>query len=209
MAEFTRKELKKIFEAADIEVPKDVLGQLCDLHTESSEDSGTTIKDLKKQLKTAEDERDEALKKVPKDGEETVSKQAYDDLKSEYDGYKTEVEAKETKAKKSTAVRELLAEAGVSEKRLDSILRVYNMDGVELDADGKIKDADKHTEGIKKDWADFIVTSRKRGAKIDNPPGGNGGGTMSKADIVKIKDPAERRAAIAQNMDLFEKGNDE
>ena len=209
MAEFTRKELKKIFEAAEIEVPKDVLGQLCDLHTESSEESGTTIKDLRKQLKTAEDERDEALSKIPKDGEETVSKQAYDDLKEEFDTYKSGVEEKETTAKKSAAVRELLKEAGVSKKRLDAVLRVYDMDSVELDKDGKIKDAEKHTEGVKKDWSDFIVTSHKKGANIDNPPGGGGGGTMSKADIAKIKDPVERRAAIAQNMDLFEKGSDE
>ena len=208
MAEFTRKALKKIFDAAEIEVPKDVLGQLCDLHTDSSDDAGTTIKELQRDLKKAERERDEALEKVPKEGEETVSKKSYDDLKAEYDSYKSDVEAKETAAKKSAAVRELLKEAGIS-KRVDTVLRVYDMNGVELDKDGKVKDAEKHIEGIKKDWADFIVTEKKKGAKIDNPPGGNGGGGMTKAEIVKIKDPVERRAAIAQNMDLFEKGNDE
>lgn len=209
MAEFTRKELKKIFEAAEIEVPKDVLGQICDLHTESSDDAGTTIKDLRRDLKKAERERDEAIEKLPKEGEETVSKKSYDDLKSEYETYKSTVEEKESTEKKQAAVRELLKSAGVSEKRLDAVLRVYDLDGVELDENGKIKDEADRIKSIKTDWSDFIVKNRQDGAHLDNPPGGGGGGGMSKTDIAKIKDPVERRNAIAQNMGLFEKGNDE
>ena len=209
MAEFSRKELKKIFEAAEIEVPKDVLGQLCDLHTESSEDVGSTIKDLKKQLATAENERDEALKKVPADGEETVTKSAYDDLKTQFDTYKAEAEKKETDRQKKDAVRELLKTAGIPDKRLDTVLRVYDLDGIELDDEGKVKDAADRTKSIKNEWADFIPKHKQKGADVDNPPDGNGKGGMSKEDIVKIKDPVERRKAIAENMDLFEKGNDE
>ncbi len=208
MAEFNRRELKKIFEAAEIEVPKDVLGQLCDLHADSSDGMGDTIKELKKQLSEAQRERDEAIEKAPKDGEETVSKAVYDKLKGEFDTYKQGVEEKETTSKKREAARELLKAAGISEKRLDSVLRVYNVDGMELDENGKAKDADKRTEDIKKEWADFIVSSRVRGADTANHPNNTGGG-MSKAEIVKIKDPTERRAAIAANMELFEKGNDE
>lgn len=171
MAEFTRKALKEIFSAADIEVPKDVLGQLCDLHTESIEDSGETIKDLKNKLKTAENERDKALKEVP-DGE-TVSKKKYDDLKTEYDTYKTGIEEKEANAKKSTAVKELLKKAGISEKHLDSVMRVYQMDDIELDDKGKIKDAEDREKSIKADWADFIVAEKQKGADTPTPPGGD------------------------------------
>lgn len=194
MAEFTRKELKKIFEAAELDVPKDVLGQLCDLHTESIEDSGSTIKDLKKQLKTAEDERDEALKKVPKDGEETVAKSAYDKLQNDFDTYKTGIEEKETKEKKSAAVRELLKTAGVSEKRLDSVLRVYDMDGVELDEKGQIKDADERTKAIKTDWSDFIVKTKKKGASTENPPDPDGGGDHAPKSLAEaLREKYERK----------------
>ena len=44
MANFDRKSLRKIFESAEIEVPKDVLGQICDLHTSSNEDLTENVK---------------------------------------------------------------------------------------------------------------------------------------------------------------------
>ena len=36
--------------------------------------------------------------------------------------------------------------------------------------------------------------------------GGNGGGTLTKKDIMAIKDPVERQAKIAANIHLFQKG---
>ena len=53
MAEFDRAALRKIFEGAEIEVPKDVLGQICDLHTSSMDGLPETIKELKGKLKVA------------------------------------------------------------------------------------------------------------------------------------------------------------
>ena len=191
MAEFTRKALKEIFEAAELEVPKDVLGQLCELHIESSEDAGSTIKDLKKQLKTAEHDRDEALAKVPKDGEETVAKSVFDKLQKDFDSYKTGIDEKEKLAKSKAAVRELLKGAGVSEKHLDSVLRVYDMNGVELDEKGKIKDAEDREKAIKTDWADFIESTGERGAQTHNPPDNDGGGedlgSLSMADYIAAR----------------------
>ena len=70
---------------------------------------------------------------------------------------------------------------GGSEKRIDAVLKVSNVDGIELE-DGKIKDADKLTENIKTEWADFIVTTQQKGANPANPPANNGK-TYSMADI--------------------------
>ena len=192
MAEFDRKALRKIFEDAEIEVPKDVLGQICNLHTTSNEDLTESVKTLKADLEKAERERDTYKAKAPKEGEETVSKEDYDKLKKEYDDYKADITAKTTRTEKENAFRELLKSAGVSEKRLNAIIKVSDIDGLELDKDGKIKNADKHTETIKTDWAEFIETTTTRGANTANPPAGNGGGdvdlgTLSMEDYIAAR----------------------
>lgn len=98
-------------------------------------------------------------------------KDEYDKLKKEYDDYKADVDSKATKQAKLDAYKNLLKEAGVSEKRIDTVLKVSNetVDGIELDKDGKIKDASKLTENIKSEWADFIVTDSKQGADTPKP----------------------------------------
>ena len=204
MAEFDRKALRKIFEDAEIEVPKDVLGQICNLHTTSNEDLTESVKTLKADLEKAERERDTYKAKAPKEGVETVLKEDFDKLQKEYDDYKADVTAKETKRTKEHAVREFYKGVGVSEKRLDSVMKVTNLDDFELDKDGKIKDAEKHTEKAKAEWADFISTTTEKGANTANPPANNGGAsTKTKEEIMSIKDGSVRRAEMAKHPELF------
>lgn len=206
MAEFDRKALRKIFEDAEIEVPKDVLGQICNLHTTSNEDLTESVKTLRADLEKAERERDDFKAKAPKEGEETVLKSEYDTLKKEYDDYKADIVAKNTRTEKENAFRELLKSVGVSEKRISAIVKVSDIDGLELDKDGKIKDADKHTETVKTEWADFIETTTTQGANTATPPTNNGGTKMTKADIYKKDDKGryvlsteERQKALVEN----------
>ena len=114
-----------------------------------------------------------AKKKAPKEGEETVSKADYDKLKAEFDEYKNDIQAKESHAAKEKAFREILKEAGVSEKRIDAIVRVSDIDSVELADDGKAKEAAKLTEKVKEDWSDFIETVTAKGVKTPTPPQNN------------------------------------
>lgn len=130
-------------------------------------------------------------------------KDKHDKVKKEFDAYKEEQMQKETKSAKESAYRELLKSAGISEKRIDSVLRVADLSGVELE-DGKIKNADELRKSIKEEWADFIVITNRKGADSKTPPANNGG-TMSRDDIFKIKDASERQAAIAANLNLFGK----
>lgn len=173
MAEFTRKELKAIFEAAEIDVPKDVLGQICALHTDSLDGLNETLKQTKTSLEKAERERDDFKAKAPKDGEETVLKSEYDKVKKDFDDYRASQTAKETRRAKEHAIRELYKAAGISEKRLDTIIKVTDIDSIELDKDGKIKDAEERTNTAKTEWADFIETTHTRGANTVTPPAGN------------------------------------
>ena len=145
-----------------------------------------------------------AKKKAPKEGEETVSKADYDKLKAEFDEYKNDIQAKESHAAKEKAFREILKEAGVSEKRIDAIVRVSDIDSVELADDGKAKEAAKLTEKVKEDWSDFIETVKTSGVKTPTPPANNGIGTgKTKEEIMAIKDGAIRRAEMAKNPHLF------
>lgn len=139
-------------------------------------------------------------------GKKDSWKVKYEAIKEEFDGYKTEQTKKESHAAKEKAYRALLQEAGISEKRLESVLKVSDVDGVELDDKGAIKGADKLTENIKSEWADFITTTETRGANTSTPPA-NGGVTPTKEQIMGIKNTAERQRAIAQNLNLFQEAN--
>lgn len=132
-------------------------------------------------------------------------KEKHDQVKKEYDDYKKAQTEKEAKAAKENAYRDLLKSAGINEKRIDAVLKVTDLSKVEME-DGKIKGADELSKSIKEEWADFIVTTKQKGADKKDPPANNGG-TLSKKEIMGIKDPTERQAAIAANLELF--GKDE
>ncbi|MBR0090226.1 MAG: hypothetical protein IJP92_00790 [Lachnospiraceae bacterium] len=114
-----------------------------------------------------------------------AQKEEYEALKKEFDQYKDGVTAKETTAKKESAYRALLKKAGVSEKRIDAVLRVSDIAKVELTEDGAIKDADEVEKEIKKEWSDFIVSESKKGADTPEPPANNGG-NVQKGEAARI-----------------------
>ena len=116
-------------------------------------------------------------------------KEKYEKEKKAFEDFKNEQTAKETKKAKENAYRELLKAAGVSEKRIPAILKVTDLNSVELDGD-KVKDADKLTETVKTDWADFIESSNTSGANTNNPPANKTGdskdlGSLSMEDYIK------------------------
>lgn len=142
------------------------------------------------------------LKEAHKDDGENAFEVKYKALKEEFNDYKKEITAKETKAAKTDAYKALLKETGISEKRIDSILRVTNLDDIELE-DGKIKDSDKLKDTIKTEWEDFIVKTETKGANTQTPPANTGGGKKTKEEILAIKDTVERQKAMAENKELF------
>lgn len=101
-------------------------------------------------------------------------KQKYEDEKKAFEDFKAAQTAKETRQAKETAYREFLKTVGVSEKRIPAIMKVTDLDSIEMDGD-KFKDADKLTETVKAEWADFIETADTNGANTNNPPQNNPG----------------------------------
>lgn len=129
------------------------------------------------------------LKKEAEKAGDSPYKAQWEETKAEFDKYKKEIEAKETKAKKAEAYRKLLQEAKVSDKRLDTIMRVSDVDGIEFDDKGGVKGKDDVLKDIKDKWSDFIVTEGKDGQEPSTPPsgGGQGGAGMSRAAQVAKK----------------------
>lgn len=195
---FTRKMLK----AMGIEDEK--IDQIIDAHSETVDalkaDRDAYKEDAAK-LAAVQKELD-ALKAKGDDG----YKAKYEAEKAAHDALKADIAAKETKKAKTDAYRELLKGANIDEKRIATILRAEapTIDKIELDADGKIKNAEQYTESIKSDWADFVVTQSAKGASTATPPANGGAATTkTKEDILKIKDAGERQKAIAENPTLF------
>lgn len=144
----------------------------------------------------------EELKEGKQTAEDSVAtaekwKTKYEGIKQELSDLKKSYQAKETRAQKTDAYRAMLKEIGVNDKRIDAILKVTDLDGIELDAEGKLKDAAGLKKTAKEEWSDFIVTTHTQGAQTATPPGGKVE-TKSREEIVKIKDPAERQAAWAE-----------
>lgn len=100
-------------------------------------------------------------------------KEKYEKEHADFEKYKADQTAKETRQAKEKAYREFLKSVGVSEKRIPSIIKVTDLNAVELEGD-KVKDADnKLAERVKTEWADFIETSNTDGANTQTPPANN------------------------------------
>jgi len=170
------------------------------------EEHVSTVDGLKKDRDKYKADADQ-LSKVQKELDELKAggddwKAKYEKEHNDFEEYKKDVAAKEATAKVRSAYRKLLVENGVGEKHIDAVLRVTDFSAIKLDKEGKLENTDKLTEGIKSEWAGFITTNGTKGAAVDNPPT-NGKATMTKSDIMKIKDTTERQKAIAENIDLF------
>lgn len=134
----------------------------------------------------------------------SVYKSELEDLRAEFDAYKQKQRAAETLGAKKAAYTDLLRQAGISDKRAASIVKITDFDGMEVDENGKLAKADELSAAIQSDWADFIQHKEQVGAQTATPPATNPNATtMTKEQIMAIKDTAKRQAAMKANPGLF------
>ena len=206
---------RKFLSALGIEADK--IDQIIEAHTDSLEgikaerdkykeqiDNGKNDVDAKaKELADTRKELEDLKKQVEADAKEREGKD-YDKLKKEFDDYKAEQEAKATRAAKESALKELLTDMKMSDKGSKQVLKWMGVADIELDENGKIKDASNLRKSIKEDWGDYIQSEGVQGANTANPPENNGGKKYStKEEIMNIKDRNERQQAISENHELF------
>ena len=126
----------------------------------------------------------------------------FDALQQAFDEYRAENEQRDREQRLRDAYRALLARQNIDPRRLDVILRATRFDGMALDDSGRLADEERLAQDIRRDWADFIVTCRPRGAHVPLPPCG-GRPARTKDEILSMRDSAERQRAIAENHELF------
>lgn len=134
-------------------------------------------------------------------------KEKYEKEHSAFEAFKTDITAKESKAAKEKAVRAYFESKNITGANLDLAMRGCGEEMAALELEnGKIKDTKSLDALMESTYKGLVSTTRTKGADPANPPANAGGGAMTKDQIMQIKDRAERRAAIAANMNLFEKG---
>lgn len=194
----TRKYLK------EIGIESEKIDLIIEAHTDTVDalkDERDKYKENADKVKGLEKELEQAKANAQTDSE---WKEKFEKVNADFESYKSEQETKATKNAIKDAYRKLLKDAGVSEKRIDTVLKVTDLDSMSLDEEGKLNDSDKLTESIKNDWSDFITVQHEQGAKTTTPPSNDGGkNTMTKAEILGIKDTALRQKAISENPQAF------
>ena len=169
---FTRKMLK----AMGIEDEK--IDQIIEAHTDVTDalkaDRDKYKADAEK-LPSVQKLYDDLKKEVDEKGDDS-DKEKYEKEHKDFEDYKASIDAEKLNTKKVAAYKALLKKAGIKEKIIDLIVKGTSMDDIELDDKDEIKEADTKLDGVKKEYADYIVKTKDEGEDPETPPGGNGGG---------------------------------
>ena len=117
-------------------------------------------------------------------------KDKHDKLRKEYDDYKNEQTAKETRAAKEKAVRAYYESKNITGTSLDIAMKASGdeINGVELDDKGAIKDAAALDALVGGTLSGLVSTTVINGVRTPNPPANDGKTYTSKAEIMAIKD---------------------
>lgn len=199
MAKFTRAEIRNILGEACTE---EIENRLVALHlgvVDPLKDDLTKYKADAEKLPGIQKQLDDL--KAAGDG---GYKEKYEKEHSAFETFKTDITAKESKAAKEKAVRAYFESKNITGANLDLAMRGCGEEMAALELDGeKIKDT-KSLDALVAGTYKGLVS--KQTVRVDTGARFNGGGKpMTKDEIMQITDRAERRAAIAANMDLFRK----
>ena len=199
MAKFTRAEIRNILGDACTE---EIENRLVALHlgvVDPLKDDLTKYKADAEKLPSVQKQLDDL--KAAGDG---GYKEKYEKEHSAFEAFKTDITEKESKAAKEKAVRAYFESKNITGANLDLAMRGCGEEMAALELDGeKIKDT-KSLDALVDGTYKGLVS--KQTVRVDTGARFNGGGKpMTKDEIMQITDRAERRAAIAANLDLFRK----
>ena len=171
-------------------IEEDIIEQIIDAHTESvdalkkqrdgfkadAEKVGELTDELekvRKQLKDAEEstEYEELETKYNAEHKELEKLQkANEKLQSEFSQYREQTEANESKRVKTDAYRSLLEKAGIAQKYVGAVLRIADLEKLEIDDDGNVKDAENAVKKVQEEYPEFVTKTETKGADPENPP---------------------------------------
>lgn len=108
-------------------------------------------------------------------------KTKYENEKKAHEDYKAQITRDAEAVKVEAAYRKLLTEEKVSEKAMTLIIAAKKAEfsKMKLKEDGTLDRVEDLKKEINEKYADFRVSQRQRGERVDNPPAGAPGGSES------------------------------
>lgn len=143
------------------------------------------------------------LDDLKKEGADGGYKAKYEKAHKDFQAYKDGITAKESAAAKEKAARAYFQAKGIPAESMALVIRgaKTEIDGLTLDGE-TIKDTAALDGLLAGDYKGLVGKTTKTGTETQKPPE-TSGGKMTRDQIMAITDRAERRAAIAKNMELF------
>ncbi len=168
---------------------------------------GETVSGLKDELKTAREQADR-LGEVEKELNDlktaNAGRQDFETLYNEehkaFEAFKSDITTKQTRAAKEAAIGAFFEKNNIvgKQKKIAMMAIKGDIDGYEVDENGKLKDTSKLDALIKDDFAGLVSTQRTEGANTAEPPENIGKITKTKEEIMEIKDTQKRQKAWAE-----------
>ena len=194
---FGRKWLDGILEDEELS-PKEKAQKIMDEHINVT----NGLKDERDNYKAEAEKAADLQKQLDDKANGENWQEKYEKEHEDFEDFKKQTAADAEAGRVRAAYRKLLSGEGISEKRIDSILKVTDFSKMKLDKDGNLEREEDLKTAINDEWGDFKTTVTEKGAVVEKPPQ-VGKATKTKEEIFAIKDTAERQKAIAENHELF------
>lgn len=171
-----------------VENSKEIVDAILDMHNAELTEAKEKAVDLTKYVeKSKYDELEARLNKL-KDYDELVK-------------FKEDTLKKELNVKKTDAVIALLKENNANQKAVKLLAKEFDIDSIELDENGKVKNADDLIKGVKENYADFFTQEENGGVSPRNPTN-NDSPTITKEAFKKMS-LSERSKLASENIELY------
>lgn len=204
----------EILKSNGIEVPEDKVATI----NKAVAENYKTVSEVEKKTSKLESERDswkdraetaeETLKGFDGKDFDTITKER-DEWKKKAEDAEKEYSAKEAEREKQELLKEAMAEIEFTSESAKKTIMAQIAEGVSV-KNGKLIGFNDLLEDAKKNDASAFVNKEQQNleqnkAKFTTPMSNKGGkaGTMTKDEIMAIKDRGERREAMLANKELF------
>jgi len=144
---------------------------IIDAHTETVDG----LKEQLKQFKTDAEKLPEVQRELEKAQKDLEKSGDAAKIQKDFDDYKAEVQAKETRVKKEAALRKVAKDAGLTDAGIAKAVKYSDYTAIELDDKDEIKEPKNLIKSLREEWPEHLVKENTKGADTPTPPGGNGG----------------------------------
>lgn len=160
-------------------------------------DSANKVTDLETQLQTANDELSKRDKQIQDLKEATPDNE---ELQKQIDNYKADNEKYQEDLRKERLNNAIKLAVAKDANDPEDVLALLDKEGLELDGD-TVKGLDDKLTALRESKA--YLFEQPKGKRGRTPLDGDPPQSLSKDQIMGIKDPLERQKAIRENMNLF------